>query len=156
MNCQCEPHPASETFHAILHEMGELHDRKQQDYGKDDDPFANVRASEEWGMPAWVGAMVRATDKVRRLQSFAAKGELANESVIDAFNDLAVYAVIARVLYEQDDAAQRLKPPAILGCTCSWAVEGDTHIPPCPLADDHDCDCGCSMNGDTCGCGLSY
>jgi hypothetical protein len=82
--------------------MGELHDRKQADYGRGDDPFANVRASTEWGMPAWVGAMVRLTDKVRRLQTFADKGELANEGAIDSFNDIAVYAVIARVLYEQD------------------------------------------------------
>lgn len=95
-------HPASERFHAILAEMGELHNAKQADYGQDDDPLANVRASEEWGMPAWVGAMVRLTDKVRRLQTFADKGELANESAIDSFNDIAVYAVISRVLFEQD------------------------------------------------------
>lgn len=95
-------HPASSRFHEILESLGELHDRKQSDYGLDNDPFANVRASQSWGMPAWVGAMVRATDKVRRLQTFARKGELRNESVIDAFDDLAVYAIIARVLYEQE------------------------------------------------------
>lgn len=95
-------HPASSRFHEILESLGELHDRKQADYGLDNDPFANVRASQSWGMPAWVGAMVRATDKVRRLQTFARKGELRNESVIDAFDDLAVYAIIARVLYEQE------------------------------------------------------
>lgn len=95
-------HPNSQRFHQILTELGELHDRKQQDYGRDSDPFANVRGSEDWGMPAWVGAMVRATDKVRRLQTYARKGELANESVEDAFMDLAVYAVIAMVLWEQD------------------------------------------------------
>ena len=95
-------HPASSRFHEILESLGELHDKKQADYGLDNDPFANVRASQSWGMPAWVGAMVRATDKVRRLQTFARKGELRNESVIDAFDDLAVYAIIARVLYEQE------------------------------------------------------
>jgi hypothetical protein len=94
-------HPLSERFHELLDECGGLHDDKQADYGRDNDPFANVRASEAWGMPAWVGAMVRATDKVRRLQTFARKGELRNESVIDAFMDLAVYALIARVLYEE-------------------------------------------------------
>lgn len=94
-------HPASERFHRILRDLGHLHDRKQADYGSDTDPFANVRASNEWGIDEWVGAMVRATDKVRRLQSFARKGSLANESAVDAFDDLAVYAVIARVLYEE-------------------------------------------------------
>ncbi len=104
-----ERHPNSERFHELLAqagelivEAGELHDRKQADYGRGDDPFANVRASTEWGIPAWVGAMIRATDKVRRLQTFAEKGALANESVEDAFMDLAVYALIARVLFEQE------------------------------------------------------
>lgn len=95
-------HPGSERFHAILRKLGHLHDRKQADYGTDGDPFANVRNSSEWGMPAWVGAMMRGTDKVNRLKTFARRGTLANEGVLDAFDDLAVYAVIARVLYEQE------------------------------------------------------
>lgn len=94
-------HPGSENFHAILRSLGQLHDRKQQDYGRDDDPFANVRASSEWGIPGWVGALIRATDKVRRLQTYARRGSLANEGVLDAFDDLAVYAVIGRVLFEE-------------------------------------------------------
>jgi hypothetical protein len=95
-------HPSSARFHEILEENGELHDQKQKDYGRGDDPFANVRASTEWGMPGWVGAMVRANDKMKRLQKFARDGTLANEGVIDSFRDLAVYAIIAQVLYEQD------------------------------------------------------
>jgi hypothetical protein len=79
-----------------------LHDRKQLDYGAGDDPFANVRASREWGVPAWVGALIRLNDKVRRLQSFARKGCLANESAEDSMMDIAVYALIALVLYEQE------------------------------------------------------
>ena len=102
--CASPRHPSSQRFHDILKKLGELHDKKQRDYGTDADPFNNIRASaKEWGIPAWVGAMLRATDKVRRLQKFADKGELANESVIDAFDDLAVYAVIARVMYEEEE-----------------------------------------------------
>jgi hypothetical protein len=104
-------HPNSDRFHAILRELGDLHDRKQLDYGRDDDPFANVRSASDWGVDEWVGAMVRATDKVRRLQTFARRGTLANEGVVDAFDDLAVYAVIARVLYEEQ-ASSRETPPA--------------------------------------------
>lgn len=96
-------HPGSDRFHTILGDLGMLHDRKQADYGRDDDPFANVRASSEWGIDGWVGAMVRATDKVRRLQTYARRGSLANEGVLDAFDDLAVYAVIGRVLFEEDN-----------------------------------------------------
>lgn len=94
-------HPSSQKFHAILRALGALHDRKQADYGTDGDPFANVRASEAWGIPAWVGCMVRASDKVKRLQTQAVKGSLANEAATDSFDDLAVYAVIGRVLFEE-------------------------------------------------------
>lgn len=94
-------HLGSARFHEILRELGELHDKKQQDYGTEDAPFANVQGSREWGVEPWVGAMIRATDKLRRLQKFARCGELANEAVEDSFRDLAVYAVIALVLYEE-------------------------------------------------------
>jgi hypothetical protein len=79
-----------------------LHDKKSADYGLADDPFANVRASEEWGVPAWVGAMIRGCDKVARLKSLIANGKLENESAEDSLRDLAVYAVIALVLFEQN------------------------------------------------------
>lgn len=99
-------HPASQRFHELLHEIGELHDRKQADYGTPEDPFANVRSSSDWGMPSWVGAMVRATDKIRRLQTYARFGKLLCESVRDAFLDLAVYALIALVLFDEEMEGQ--------------------------------------------------
>ena len=94
--------PNSQRFHELLKSAGDLHDLKQSDYGKDSDPFANVRATEEWGIPAWVGAMIRLNDKVARLKSLAAKGSLNNEAAIDSFMDIAVYSLIACVLYEQE------------------------------------------------------
>ena len=96
-------HPNSARFHELLQEAGDLHDRKQSDYGRGSDPFANVRASEEWGIDGWKGAMIRLNDKVRRLQSLALKGSLVNEAAVDSFMDIAVYALIARVLYEDED-----------------------------------------------------
>ncbi len=95
-------HPNSARFHELLEKAGEMHDRKQSDYGRGDDPFANVRASDEWGIPGWIGAMVRAQDKLRRLQTHAIRGTLVNESVEDSLLDLAVYALIALVLYEEE------------------------------------------------------
>lgn len=96
-------HEGSARFHEILRELGDLHDRKQQDYGSDADPFANVReGAHQWGLQPWLGAMVRATDKVKRIQAYAQKGKLANEGVEDSFRDLAVYAIIALVLWEQE------------------------------------------------------
>ena len=99
----------SKHFHAILKELGRLHDQKQLDYGTDSDPFANIRGSEEWGIAPWIGALVRATDKLRRLQKYVRVGWLANEAVEDSFRDLAVYAIIGLVLYEESpDATARL------------------------------------------------
>lgn len=90
-------------FYEILKELAVLHAKKQLDYGADNDPFANVRGSAEWGVKPWVGAMIRATDKVKRLQKYARDGVLANEGAEDSLRDLAVYAVIALVLWEQSE-----------------------------------------------------
>lgn len=91
-------------FHDLLDEIAELHDRKQADYGTDDDPFANVRASQDWGVPAWVGTMIRANDKVKRLQAAAQGSTLVNEGVEDSLMDIATYALIALVLYREQDS----------------------------------------------------
>lgn len=88
-------------FHALLDEIGKLHDRKQEDYGADHDPFANVRASGEFGVAPWIGALVRLNDKVTRLKQFSRKGVLANESAEDSMLDIAVYSLIALVLYRE-------------------------------------------------------
>ena len=88
-------------FHAVLKEIAELHDRKQDDYGKLEDPLANFRGALGWGIPAWVGALVRAGDKIIRLQRFARDGNLTNENAEDSLLDLAVYAIIALVLFRE-------------------------------------------------------
>lgn len=90
-------------FHALLKQIGDLHDKKQADYGRTNDPFANVRASEDFGVAPWVGAMIRANDKMRRLQTAARGSTLANEGVEDSLMDLAVYALIALVLFREGD-----------------------------------------------------
>lgn len=95
-------HELSIRFHEKLKELGELHDKKSLDYGITTDPFHNVRASIEWGMPGWVGACLRMSDKQRRLQAAARGSELANEGVIDSFDDMAVYSIIGGILYEEE------------------------------------------------------
>lgn len=100
-NLETPRHPDSARFHELIREIAALHDQKQKDYGRDNDPFANVRASEGWGIQPWVGALLRMSDKVKRLQAFANNGILHNESAEDSMRDIAVYALIALVLYEQ-------------------------------------------------------
>ena len=94
-------HPSSQKFHDFCDAMKAMHDKKQQDYGRVNDPFANVRASEDFGVAGWAGCMIRANDKMRRLQKAAQGGTLSNEGVEDSLMDLAVYAIIALVLYKE-------------------------------------------------------
>jgi hypothetical protein len=97
-------HPGSKRFHALLQELADLHDMKQKDYGTAADPFANVRAAEEFGLPAWMGAGIRINDKVQRLKSLQKNGSLVDthDSIEDTFKDLAVYAIIGLCLYEEE------------------------------------------------------
>ena len=88
-------------FAKILAEVQAMHDKKQKDYGKQGDPFSNVRASEDFGIPGWVGCLVRANDKMRRLQKFAQGGILVNESVEDSFLDLITYVAIGLAIFRE-------------------------------------------------------
>ena len=98
----CNPHPGErDRFRSILDEMWALHVRKGADYGSNTDPYANVRASEDFGVPPWVGALIRLNDKITRLKSFIRNGNLVNESVEDSIRDIQVYSVIMQVLYEE-------------------------------------------------------
>ena len=91
-------------FYELLNEMRDIHEKKSHDYGTGEDFLANVRSAEGWGVPAWVGTMIRANDKIIRLQSLLVKGNLANESARDSLLDLASYAIIALILMEETES----------------------------------------------------
>ena len=93
--------PASVMFKQVLDDIWVLHRSKGHDYGTDQDTFSNVRAAEEFGVPAWMGAVLRANDKLSRIKTFAHKGELAHESLEDSLIDAANYFMIALVLYRE-------------------------------------------------------
>lgn len=95
---------ASPKFHEVLAEQAALHDRKNEDYGADKDPFANFRAAESWEIPAWVHAYLRIEEKMQRLRQFRANGALANESARDSVIDIAVLSSIAVVLFDEATA----------------------------------------------------
>lgn len=101
---------ALDQFCVIAQELVDLHYKKSLDYGTQGDTYQNFRGSEKLGIPAWKGAFIRLMDKVQRIQKFAKDGKLANEGVIDSFNDLAVYAIICRNLYEQEMAKSEPQP----------------------------------------------
>lgn len=88
-------------FYGILEEMAALHEKKASDYGLGKDVLANCRGSEEFGIPAWIGVVMRMNDKMTRLKSFAQKGVLANESAEDSLLDMARYSLIALILMRE-------------------------------------------------------
>ena len=99
------------AFHDAIQEIVAMHDRKAHDYGIEGDPLANVRAAEHFGITPWLGAILRMNDKIARIKSFCTRGNLLNESLEDSLLDIAVYAVIALVLYRESEAKARHDNP---------------------------------------------
>jgi len=98
----------SALYISILNELQDLHIKKAQDYGAKHDALANLKASEAFGIPAWVGALIRANDKMVRLQAAARGQNLVNESVEDSMMDLASYAILSLVLYRCQQMADEI------------------------------------------------
>jgi hypothetical protein len=95
-------HHGHPRFYALLKEMEDLHDRKNNNYSKDTDPLSNLKQSESFGIPAYLGALVRMSDKWSRLQELAkGKKDLVGESFTDTLMDMAVYAILCIILYEE-------------------------------------------------------
>lgn len=92
--------PAMSPFGMFLGELQTLHDKKNRDYSPGEE-YRNMRAAEAWGTPAWVYAMQRADEKLRRLQTYARTGVLENESVEDSLKDIAILAGIALLLLRE-------------------------------------------------------
>jgi hypothetical protein len=82
----------------ICHTALEIMKKKNADYaGGGSDPFANFRRAEALGVCTTEQAfLVRMTDKMSRLSSFAQKGKLLveDETVHDTLQDLINYSVL--------------------------------------------------------------
>lgn len=94
-------------FKKVLDDMWDMHCKKSADYGSDEDIFSNLKASEDYGVPAWLGTVIRLNDKISRLKTFAKKRTLENESVRDSFIDAASYSILASILYEEENQRKR-------------------------------------------------
>lgn len=91
-------------FLKLCDDMKALHIKKAQDYGREVDPLANLRASEAIGIEAWRATWLRARDKITRIDTYCLKGTLACEGVEDSFLDLAAYCLLALVLFREAKA----------------------------------------------------
>ncbi len=93
---------SEERFHQIVNEMVELHDKKNHDYAGEE-YLSNFLMCEKYiGVPAWVGCIIRLSDKMARIMNLAKTDEVSvgDETITDTLMDLAVYAIITRILYE--------------------------------------------------------
>lgn len=87
-------------FKFAEHFFGECIDisrKKNADYtGGNDNPFSNFQSVEVLGISTESGFLTRMMDKMKRIASFAEKGELQvkDESVTDTLRDLANYACL--------------------------------------------------------------
>lgn len=97
-------------FFSLLSELAELHSKKAQAYGLhnaedqgfQNDPLANARyASPDFGVEPWIYALIRANEKMRRLQAYILTDDQAEENVRDSFLDLASQALIGLILWEE-------------------------------------------------------
>ena len=92
-------------FYELLEEMRRLHDMKNADYSPGE-PLENLRASARWaGVEPWRGVLVRMADKWTRLVNLCSRGgrhEVPDETVKDTALDLAVYALLFIILWEEE------------------------------------------------------
>ena len=95
------------SFESIIMQMWGMQRRKGADYGSGEDPLANLKGAESWGIPAWLSTLLRIDDKRMRLISFVKRGDLINEGPKDAFIDYAVYSVHAIRLFMEWLAERR-------------------------------------------------
>lgn len=95
---------ASQPYLDLLAEMTELHKNKAAGYsGNNPDTWVNFRGSEGWGVSPFLGCMVRMTDKFKRAQNLVQDpdNDKVGESLRDTLMDLAAYALIGIILYEE-------------------------------------------------------
>jgi len=89
-------------FLLLIDEMVILHRNKNANYGSNSDPFANFRECEKFGIPAWLGCLVRMSDKWSRLINLAnGVPDKVGESITDTLLDLSIYAMICKILFEE-------------------------------------------------------
>lgn len=103
-----DPHRGHPRFYELLKEMERIHDSKNNDYADSaSDPLRNFRACEDAGISAFDGCLTRLSDKYMRVMNLARKERegreqgVKGEAITDTLLDMANYALIAIILYEE-------------------------------------------------------
>lgn len=91
-------------FYELLLQAAEIQAKKNHDYAMDSDPLSNLRQAEGFGVPAYKGVLIRLSDKWSRIQELSKKPSLVkSESVVDTLMDMSIYALLAIILYEEQN-----------------------------------------------------
>lgn len=101
---------ASKRYLELLEEMEQLHIKKNAGYaGHDPDAWANFRMSEAVGVSAFLGCLVRMSDKYIRVTNLVKDPALdrVGESIKDTLFDLAAYSLIAICLLEEQEQQKK-------------------------------------------------
>jgi hypothetical protein len=87
-------------FKAIQEEDYSVFCKKQKDYGPGNIALGTTLATEADKRMSLTGLIVRMNDKIQRLLNLVVKTNNTpeNESIEDAFMDLSVYGIIARIV----------------------------------------------------------
>lgn len=93
-------------YHEILTEAQALHDIKAQGYGSDEDPYANMRMSEAFGIPAVIGIGMRMNDKMTRIKNGSRRMledgvPMDGDTLRDSFLDMINYAAFGVMFLDE-------------------------------------------------------
>jgi len=103
-------------YYELLDQMKDIVEKKGSDYdGQTNDSFKNFKSCEDFGVPAFIGVLIRITDKHSRLKQLTAKilrGEVpavTDETFKDTLIDMANYCLICSVLFEDYEKSLKRK-----------------------------------------------
>lgn len=97
-----------------LKSIKDIVERKNNDYTAGGGPFDNFEVTEKLGLSdKRTGLLIRMVDKIQRLKTFIAKGELKvkGESAQDAARDIIGYSLILLGMLEDSAMAEQKPDP---------------------------------------------
>ena len=99
----------SKEYLSLLEDMVHLHKAKNAGYaGDSEDPWANFRFAEMFGVTPLQGCMVRLSDKFIRTSNLMKNPahEQVGENIKDTLMDLAAYSLIAVCLLNEEEGVK--------------------------------------------------
>lgn len=123
-------HSGHPRFYELIDTISDLHHRKNSNYARKGEPLSNFQECESFGVPAFQGALVRMSDKWCRIKELSGgTPDAVGESVKDTLMDLAVYSLIAIILYEQSEQSAGDRGSAVRAAT-AHAASSSAHTTP--------------------------